>query len=345
MKFEELPTYDQIVLKLKNSKREKHLLLGNGFSMAYDSSIFSYNALSTFVEKSTDPFLKKLFNVIKTKNFELLMDYLDNFCEIAKIFSDDTVMINQIEKTNLTLKNSLIEAVQSLHPDHVFSIPEEKSKKCFKFLEDYLANNGSIFSTNYDLLLYWVLLRNSSNFHRDGFGREITNPNFQKVNEEKEYGDLIWGHNKDKQNVFYNHGALQLFDTGIEIEKEVYNINNLLENISNRMEKKEYPIFVTAGNSKEKLNHIMHNKYLTACFDNLSQIKGSLITFGFSFSENDTHIIEAINNAFSQNISDRLRSLYIGVFSADSLEYLLSIETKFAGKVNYYNAKTANIWQ
>ncbi len=345
MEVEKLQTYQEVNAYIKTQKRDRHLLLGNGFSMSYDPKIFSYNALSSFVENSNDVFLKKLFSVIKTKNFELIMDYLDNFCEIAKVFSEDKTMVDKIQQANETLKSSLINAVKSLHPEHVFSVSEEKSKKCFKFLEDYLSNNGNIFSTNYDLLLYWVLLRNDSKFHIDGFGRELENPNFVKLHEDPEFGDLIWGVHKDKQNVHYNHGALQLFDTGIEIIKEVYDSNNLLDNISKRMDRKEYPIFVTAGNAKEKLNHIMHNKYLSTCFENLSNITGSLVVFGFSFSENDNHIIQAINKASNRSISEgKLWSIYIGVYSDESLTYLKSIETQFACKVKYYNARTADIW-
>lgn len=347
MEIDKLDSYQTVIAYLKKKKdRNRHLLLGNGFSMAYEPKIFSYNALSTFVESSDDEFLKKLFNVIKTKNFELIMDYLDNFCEIAQVFSEDKTLVNKIQQANETLKKSLIEAVKSLHPEHVFSIAEDKSKKCYKFLENYLGENGNIFSTNYDLLLYWVLLRNESKFHIDGFGRELDNPNFRKEHEDPQFGDLIWGVHKDKQNVHYNHGALQLFDTGIEIIKEVYDSNNLLENISKRMNKKEYPIFVTAGNANEKLNHIMHNKYLSTCYDNLSNITGSLVTFGFSFSDNDAHIINAINRAckFDKEKGTKLLSIYIGVFSDSDLANLKKIENQFACKVSYYNARTADIW-
>ena len=345
MEIEKLQTYTDISNYIKSQNRERHLLLGNGFSMSYDPKIFSYNALSTFVEKSEDELLIKLFSILKTKNFELIMDYLDNFCEIATIFSEDKTLVKKVQKANETLKNSLIDAVKSLHPEHVFSIPGDKSKKCFKFLEDYLANKGNIFSTNYDLLLYWVLLRNNSKFHGDGFGKEVNNPNFKKLNEDPEFGDLIWGVHKDKQNVHYTHGALQLFDTGIEVIKEVYDSNNLLDNISKRMDNKEYPIFVTAGNAKEKLNHIMHNKYLSNCYENLCNISGSLVVFGFSFSENDTHIIQAINKASNKSVAaGKLWSIYIGVYSDESLAYLKGIEKKFACKVKYYNARTVDIW-
>jgi hypothetical protein len=58
MDFDRLPTYENIVDYLKNKQRTKHLLTGNGFSMSYDPSIFSYNALSTFIENTDDKLLK-----------------------------------------------------------------------------------------------------------------------------------------------------------------------------------------------------------------------------------------------------------------------------------------------
>jgi len=49
MEFDKLPTYEKIIKYVNGQKRKKHLLLGNGFSISYAPSIFSYNALSTFI--------------------------------------------------------------------------------------------------------------------------------------------------------------------------------------------------------------------------------------------------------------------------------------------------------
>ena len=87
MKFEDLPSYQQILADLTKKRRKIHLLFGNGFSMAYDRNIFSYNALSTFIEKVDDDLLKKLFHTLDTKNFEVIMQQLDTFAEIAKILA------------------------------------------------------------------------------------------------------------------------------------------------------------------------------------------------------------------------------------------------------------------
>ena len=228
---------------------------------------------------------------------------------------------------------------------HIIELTEESAKTA---VEEIKANGGKVFSTNYDLLPYWVLMRNDSKIAIDGFGRELENPEEVIKGEDAEYSELRWGKYKDKQNVFYLHGALPIFDTGIDIVKEEYDTHHfILQKIHDRMDNKEYPIFVTAGSAKEKLNHIMHNKYLSFCYDELCKVEGSLITFGFNFGEYDSHIIDAVNKAahYGARGGNKLQSIYIGVFSDENLDYVESIKNKFMCKVNLYNARTANIWQ
>jgi hypothetical protein len=346
MNVDALPTYQAVIDSLKEKNRTVHLLIGNGFSIAYDYSIFSYKALSTFIEHTENEMLKRLFNAVNTKNFEEIMQQLDIFAKLVDAFEIGPSFADKINNTAEILKNSLIEAVKSLHPEHAFTIPEAKNIACYKFLDYYLSNNGFVFSSNYDLLLYWVLMRNNSQNAIDGFGREIENETDEFIQEDElEYSELRWGKHKSEQSVFYLHGTLPLFDTGAEIIKEEYNDNFLLKQIEKRMLNKEYPIFVTAGNAQEKLRHIMHNKYLTFCYDKLCSITGSLVTIGFSFSDNDTHIIDAINKAAKFRNDDALLSVYIGVFSDNDLQHIQEIKDKFkCKKVNCFNAKTANIW-
>jgi len=52
MKIDKLMTYKEVIISLNKKERTKHLLLGNGFSMAFNNNIFSYNALSKFIEES-----------------------------------------------------------------------------------------------------------------------------------------------------------------------------------------------------------------------------------------------------------------------------------------------------
>ncbi|NOQ23804.1 MAG: DUF4917 family protein [Bacteroidales bacterium] len=344
-----MKNYQQVIEYLNNKNRKKHLLMGNGFSIAYDYDIFSYNSLNSFIESIDNKLLNKLFEITDNKNFEVVMQQLDNFKEIAKVFDADKTLLSNIDSTSSLLKESLISAVKKLHPEHVFTVSEEKSRSCFQWLNEYLSTGGNIFTSNYDLLLYWVLMRNSSKHHVDGFGRDKESEEYVP-SEEAEYSELRWGKHSDIQNVHYLHGALQIFDQGIEIIKEEYNgYQNLLEVINDKMSNKEYPIFITAGDGDEKLKNIMHNRYLTYCYEKLAQISGSLVTFGFNFGEYDMHIIDAINKAAkgyydANNNFQKLYSIYIGVFSESDEKHIKSIQDKFKCKVNIFDSKTANIW-
>lgn len=339
-----IQSFEEVINHLNKEKRDRHLLLGNGFSIAYNPSIFSYNALSKFIEDSNNELLGKLFTAIKTRNFEQIMRQLTLSKDIIRAFGGESSLITKIDQAMFSLKDSLIEAVKTLHPEHVFTIPEEKSQSCANFLKMILDKEGNIFSTNYDILLYWVLMRNKIPNAIDGFGRNAIDTDEWQLEENIQYSDLRWGNHKDEQNIFYLHGALPLFDDGIEIIKEEYNGNYILENIKTRMNEGQYPIFVTAGDGDEKLNHILHNHYLSYCYDSLCSISGSLITFGFNFGESDDHIIRAINKATNQDLEKKLWSIYIGVYSHDDIAHINSIKDKFECKVKLFDSKTVNIW-
>jgi hypothetical protein len=209
-----------------------------------------------------------------------------------------------------------------------------------------LKTGGNIYSTNYDLLLYWVLMRNSIVEHVDGCGRELENDTGEFMKPEDQiWSELTWGKYRDKQNVFYLHGALPFFDSGVAVVKEEYDVYNyLLQKIGARMERGEYPIFVTAGDGQQKLKHITHNQYLTYCYDSFCQAKGSLVTFGFGFGPYDDHIIDAINRAAKQKAPDKLWSVYIGVYSDSDKNHVEQVAGKLRCKVHIYDAKTADVW-
>lgn len=74
-----LEKYTEVIEYLRKKPGKSHLLLGNGFSMSYDQSIFSYNALHDFIDNLDNELLTKLFEIVNTKNFEMVMQQLDNF--------------------------------------------------------------------------------------------------------------------------------------------------------------------------------------------------------------------------------------------------------------------------
>jgi hypothetical protein len=337
-------SFESVVASIKKNKsRHFHLLLGNGFSMAYDKNIFSYNALHGFVEKLDDKLLKKLFAVTRTRNFEIVLDQLSTFVALLEAFGSDDALKKQVLAATKSLKDSLIDAIRALHPEHVFKVPEDKVTACAQFLRLFLDTGGNLYTTNYDLLLYWVLMRSGLK-PGDGFGRDNESGD---PSEEPKYSELRWDRNKDSQRVFYVHGALPLFDTGVEVIKEEYDgADYLLERVGQRIDSGHYPVFVTAGDGTQKLSHIKHNRYLDHCYENLASVSGSVVTFGFGFGPSDDHIIDALNRATKprKDPKDKLWSVYIGVNSQKSLENAQEVAEKLKCKVRIYDAGTANVW-
>ncbi|OBX37864.1 hypothetical protein A8U91_02243 [Halomonas elongata] len=343
-----LESFDDVRKSIaSNTERDFHLLLGNGFSMAYDPRIFSYNALHNFITELNDPDLTTIFAAIETKNFELIMQQLDTLSALLDAFKAGAEIKQKVDAASSKLKSSLLDAVKELHPEHVFTVPEDESKACSHFIKTFLDTGGSLFSTNYDLLLYWILMRNNVVGHTDGFGRDLENADESPLPEDQEWSELRWGRNKKNQNVFYLHGALPFFDAGANIIKEEYDQRNyLLQKIEKRMRRGEYPVFVTAGDGDEKLTHMMHNQYLTHCYETLSNITGSLVTFGFNFGRYDRHIIQAINRAAKYGGKEfpKLLSVYIGVYSDEDRAHIERIRGEFSCKVRLYDARSADIW-
>lgn len=339
--------YDECLQELRKKRRNLNLLLGNGFSIAYDKEIFSYNALQTFMTDLKDPVIDTLFKIVRSKNLEIIMQQLRVVLELLTVFEDSSGMSDRVSEADEKLRNGLIQAVKKLHPEHVFEVPEDNIASCYEFLTPFLGERGNIFTTNYDILLYWVLMRSGCKICNDGFGYERENPEETNPDEFQYASKLTWGPNITSQNIHYLHGALHLFDTGVEIEKEQYKHTGfILEHIKERMDREEYPVFVTAGDGQDKLSQIVHNQYLSHCYERLKTIHGSLIVFGFQFGEYDHHIIEAVNEAahHGRGAAEKLFSIYIGVYSEADADYIRSIANQFKCKVRIFDSARANIW-
>ena len=343
----EIESYPDCLAHLQKQRRVLNLLMGNGFSMAYDNTIFSYNALHDFIDKLDDPVLPHLFKIVNSKNLEVIMRQLDVLKQLLHVFGGESGLRADVDAADAKLRQGLLDAVQAMHPEHVFKVPETQIASCYNFMRPYVEGRGGIFTSNYDLLLYWVLMRSSCRNAIDGFGRTLENPEEEDPDQYEYSEELVWGPNAGAQNIHYLHGALHLFDNGIEIEKEQYDeFGYLLDNVKARMDKREYPVFVTAGSSADKLSQIMHNKYLEHCYSQFSSMEGSLITFGFNFGQYDEHIIDAINKAahYGKKAQSKLYSLYIGVYSDSDAEYIRSISKKFRCKVHLFDSTSAAIW-
>lgn len=262
------------------------LLLGNGFSMML-SAKFSYPSLFDIFLSKCNPQNQELFSQFDTTNFELIQKYLLYARKVNSILNLSTT---EIDAALSGLKNGLIEAIETVHP-RVIDIDMNQLKSVARQLEYF----GDIFTTNYDLYLYHIIMLSKD--------LSIADNNYVP------YQDWFWGNqapagfkqfmnyqNLRYKNLFYLHGSLFIFNHGVMNIKILRGNHGdeLIELISNEILHDHFPVFVSEGSSQHKIETINNSNYLVFCHVTLKRTNGPIVIFGNSLGEFDNHILDAI---------------------------------------------------
>jgi len=343
----DMMSYGDVVAELGAGR--SHLLLGNGFSIACDP-IFSYPSLYAIAKKKgLNERIEKIFKKLGTNNFEGVMRLIGNLEWLADVYKLGSRAVHKEIKGDLEIvKKSLIEALADTHPAHTGRLPDEKKELCTKFLMPY----HNIFTINYDLLLYWVELYALARLQgRDGFADDIDDSDADYC--------FFSEHLGDNKGIFFIHGALHLFCVDGEVRKHTWSKTSvpLISNIKVNLNAGQYPLFVAEGNSKQKLEQILNNGYLSYCLGKLERITNKLVVFGVSFGESDDHIADAI-------ACGKVDTLYVGLCGGPKtannraikrrLKLLEEKRKRFLDKkkrqaglleIKYFDATTASVWQ
>lgn len=319
-------------IEIAGEDTPKHLMLGNGFSMALYNSVFNYKQLS---DKITDPIRKNLFKQIATNDFELMMRRLRESAEILECYEFPNKICEIVRNEIDELKKDLINIIISLHPQKFTEINKKNYESCKFFLMHF--KNGKKFTFNYDLLLYWACLDGLKDLGLDdGFRYSYKNPTGWIE------GDL------EKQDLYFMHGAVHLFndDGGIIKCSAKSGFSSIFDQIKSYVNEDKYPTIISEGKSEDKLLKIKNNSYLKRCLNCLEQIEGSLFIFGHSLRDEDEHILEI----FNKNL--KLNKIFISIYGASEREDNKKIISKVGGwKLLYpekeyflYQAESANVW-
>ena len=200
---------------------KRHLILGNGFSIALRPDIFHYSSLFKRADFSNYPHLEAVFSALGTQDFELAIKSMEAGAKLAPIYTNGTSYAAAMSSDAIALKEILVDTIASNHPDVPGDIEDQKFWACRKFLSYFLGpNDGQVFTLNYDLLLYWALMHGDNPFidnptsvtTNDGFGNDEDDPNADYV---------VWQGETAAHSakVHFIHGALHLFDAGNELQK------------------------------------------------------------------------------------------------------------------------------
>ena len=311
-------TFEQAIRDSERFKK-RHLLLGNGFSIACRSKIFAYESLFKEADFSSDSRLKKVFDAVGTTDFEHVIKMLEDASHVVPVYLDkETKAAEQMRADAENLKNILIETVAKNHPESSDKIDDEQFRACRQFLSYFLGSDnkdGKVYTLNYDLLLYWALMYEDTGFEapihlnlNDGFGRDkYTEP---------QYVNWMGESTARGQCVHYLHGALHLFDAGGELQKYTWANTGkpLLKQAQEAMQEDKFPLFVAEGESTQKVIKIKHSAYLYHSYKSFSsqmeKPKDTLFIFGHSLANNDQHILKKIAQG-------RVEQIYVGLYGPE----------------------------
>jgi hypothetical protein len=348
-----LLTFSQALDKAANYSK-RHLLLGNGFSIACEPTIFTYGSLFERAKPEMSSELLQVFEQLHTTDFEEVIRALKRASEIIPIYKGLPDLATRLRNDSESLKQALVKAVAGQHPDRPNLIPDEKYEACRSFLATFIGGDagGKVYTLNYDLLLYWALMHEPP--IDDGLGLAFDD-GFRKDPDDADY--VIW-HGEtaaNYQNVHYLHGAMHLYDAGAHLEKYTW-INTgmpLVDQANEALTKDLFPLFVAEGESDQKLAKIQHSAYLHHSYKSfcteMGQGKKALFVYGHSLAENDRHIFDRIGRG-------KLAHVFISIFgdpedirnqairgAAEQIALLRSLQMTSL-KIDFYDAETAEVW-
>lgn len=307
-----------LICNWEDIKDEKwnNLLLGNGFSTNIWKN-YSYQSLYKYsIDNSIDPpLIESIQNIFKN-----LQDI--NFEEVLRAIAYTILVKNSLgEETERYLQ--LYETVQQNLFNTVYAVHVEYSKLDKSALAQEIKSFKNVFTTCYDLILYW-----------SSYG--ALNPNA--------IADFFWSNDSNafdptntqtsKARFYYLHGALHLKqDLNGTVSKLRYTSDKLpaSSDFKYQGEKTQLPLYIAEGNSEYKLKKIKSNNYLSFCYHSFSSISGSLLVIGHSLNkEFDNHLIEAIKHNI--NLKAVGLSIYSELTQLEKEQLVKDLEAKLHRK-------------
>ncbi|WP_083876137.1 DUF4917 family protein [Caenispirillum salinarum] len=344
----EIFSFDDAMNEARHCKK-KHILLGNGFSVAIRPNIFSYTSLYENADFSAHNNVKKIFESLGTMDFEIVIRHLQDSAKTISIYDpSNTELFNELRNDAEFVKDALVSAVAKRHPNRPFDIKPHNYTRCRNFLSQF----DHIFTLNYDVILYWALMQ-------EEFDDLDLKPDdgFRHPHDDTDAPYVSWQQG-NKSTVNYLHGALHLYDNGSEITKYTWSKTDrpIVEQIRAALDEDRFPVFVSEGTSDSKLRKIMHNAYLHKAYRSFEGCCGSknnaIVVYGHSLAENDWHILKCIARG-------QVAQLLVGIYgdpntpanreaiaNANKIAELRETYSRGKAPLNLvlFDAASANVW-
>ena len=228
-----LATWDET----KDDTTWSGLLIGNGASQAVWQP-FGYSSLFETAktgDEIANPLTAddiSLFDAMRTTNFEQVLESLAAAKLVGNALAHD---VTHISSRYQSIQQALVESVHCKHVTHADVTPERLS-----MIREAIIPFEFIYSTNYDLLLYWAVMTEDGSGFKDFFW----NKEFDLANTE------LWG---KASKILYLHGGLHLYRTpsGATMKRRATGGRTLLDLFGTPMDDGmlAVPLFVAEGES------------------------------------------------------------------------------------------------
>lgn len=307
------------------------ILLGNGFSQAWDASIFNYASLFQVANfDDRDAQIRMLFDRLNTWDFEAVMRTLLSAELVADVHGLDQGVIETIKKDQAILKEALLTAVSDNHP----GLPNELTTAQYETVRKFLSRFSQIFTVNYDLLMYWARNQNLE-------PAWVTDDGFR--------AEQLWKGYGTDQSVHFLHGGLHLYETPTGVRKHAYTgevgggiVGQVRDNLN--LQPPRFPLFVAEPTHQKKKERIDRSPYLSYCLRKLTAVTTPIFILGHSMDQNDRHIFEAIRTS-------SVRQIFVSVFGdehSDANRQLIANARAYLGgpltTVDFFDASTVSAW-
>ncbi|MBE9572670.1 MAG: DUF4917 family protein [Proteobacteria bacterium] len=313
---------------------EHGLLLGNGASVAVHKG-FSYSSL---FEAATElgfitPPVQQVFDSFGEDDFEFVLRRLWQ----AKLVNDALgIEPGRVEDAYQEVRAALISAIREVHVSYEEALPHLEP------ICQFMQRFDTVVSLNYDLVVYWAAMHGNNKFGQ-WFKDCFVDGGF--VEDWSDMRKPIWGA-ESSTLFFYPHGNLVLARRKREYESKIVTGDNanLLEAIFKRWEAgNNVPIFICEGTSEHKKGAIRCTEYLERVYREVMPVLGeSLVVYGWSFSDNDDHILSKLRHSRSN-----VRRVAVSVFNND-LGFAQYAEDKLSGigikDVSFFDSASAGSW-
>lgn len=262
------------------------LLAGNGLSInMWDG--FAYSSL--FANASLSAPAQAIFDELGTTNFEQCLECLHHAAIALRALQEP---VQAVEEAYVAVRDALFAAVGDVH------VPWDEFPQA---VHDHLAREVNrferVFTTNYDLCMYWSQLQTEVSVDIIDF--------FWSAGNVFDPGDAE-PRSRRSTRMYYLHGGLHLWqdDESGENGKWTRSQGPLLDLGSKYGPKSSRrPLFVSEGTAAAKVRTIRQSNYLSFCLEELRSDNSPTLVFGHSLAPQDSHVVAALANGAPRRIA------------------------------------------